>query len=397
MVFPSARIGLIALAALGAAGPADAYDRSPINHYILDCADGCPQKAVEAAIGSPTGITTDAEGSVYFTSQSVAFKLRRDGMLVRIAGTGEPGFSGDGGRALDAKLNIPLSYKELELDSMDYFPFAAGIAVDAGGNVYIADSYNSRVRRVDPGGTIASLADADGKPLDTSWPQGVAVDAAGNVFVSSQWGTISRREPDGRVVDLVAWNCGAGHLGDGACVPEQIALDRAGAIYFGDNYCRVRKWVAGIGTTSVVGDLRHELDTHDVQDRCGYRGDGGPATLAALSYLPYAVAVDALDRLYVADTYNHCVRRVDAAGIITAIAGRCGDDTDGPLGDNGPATAAQLYEPMGVAVDLEGNLYIADTGHRLIRKVTPDGIITTVAGNGEPLPVTKADAARKSQ
>ena len=389
-------LALGGFAALLAHEVAPAQQRGPLNHYILECADGCPQKALEAPIGVPTGVATDGDGNVYFTSQHLVFKLLRDGTLVRFAGTGVAGFSGDGGSALGARLNLPLAYAEMDRDPIDFYPFASGIAVDAIGNVYIADTYNGQIRRVDVNGTIDSVRDDAGNAFGRGWPQGIAVDAAGRLYMSEQYGAISRRDPDGRVVVLVSWNCGPGYLGDGACVPEQIAVDGAGAVYFGDTYCRVRKWVAGVGTTTVAGYGDRRLD-RDAMSYCGNSGDGGPATLAELSLLPYAVAFDADDRLYIADTYNHCVRRVDRAGTIVPIAGVCSPYHFGALlGDEAAATQARLREPLGIAVDREGNLYIADSQHLRIRKVTPGGIITTVAGNGEPLPAMQVDSAVKA-
>ena len=121
---------------------------------------------------------------------------------------------------------------------------------------------------------------------------------------------------------------------------------------------------------------------------CGYSGDGGPAIGAALSGA-VGVAVDVMGNLYIADTSNNCIRKIDSGGIITTVAGICAEDDlqwgdPSYSGDGGPATAAQLDRPFGVAVDRGGNLLIADTYNRRIRKVAPDGIITTVAGNGQP-------------
>jgi sugar lactone lactonase YvrE len=120
---------------------------------------------------------------------------------------------------------------------------------------------------------------------------------------------------------------------------------------------------------------------------CGYSGDGGPAIGAALRG-PSSVAVDAMGNIYIADTYNRCIRKVDGDGIIVTVAGKCAEDIEwgdsNYSGDGGPATAAQLDRPFGIAVDRAGNLFIADTYNHRIRRVTPDGIITTIAGNGEP-------------
>ena len=390
---PRAWLGCII--ALGVAGFAQAYERDPINHYILDCADGCPQKALEAAIGAPSGITMDAEGNVYFTSQNIAFKLLRDGTLIRIAGTGIAGYSGDGGSALNARLNIPSRF----FDNGDWVWYAVGggIAVDPEGNVVIADGGNGRLRRIDRSGTIDTLEDDTGVPIGNGFDilNGVAVDASGNLVFGSVFGALLRRSSDGRVEVLE--ECMVESESDGwVCGTQLVAIDAAGIAYFADMHCRMRRWDPVNGLVTIAGAS---------PIACGRKGDDGPALDARLG-TPFGVAVDATGQVYFTDIYYHCVRMIDAAGILRTVAGSCGYVSapvgttyiDIPFGgDGGQATDARLFGPRGIAVDRDGNLYIADTGHRRIRKVTPDGIITTVAGNGDPLPVTKADAYRKPQ
>lgn len=388
-------LGAVALLLGGAAGAAFADERDPVNHYILACPDGCPQKAKDAAIGAPAGITVDAQGNVYFTSQNIAFKLARDGTLTRIAGTGERGYSGDGGPAVAARLDIPfVDYPDRWIDPINYDPLIGGLAIATDGALLIADAHNSRVRLVGADGIISTVADAAGASLDLFWPQGVAIDGAGNLYVGSDFDGILRVSSAGIVDEVATWYCGGGP-GSGACWPRQLAIDSAGALYFPDG-CRIRKWQAGRGLSTVAGRERPWYAS-DAQ-QCGYWGDGGPASEAGLGWRSYGIAIDAADQVYVADTFNQCIRKIDGAGVISTVAGVCkllvwrsGSLPDLPFeGDEGPARRAQLSSPMGVAVDLEGNLFIADTGHRRIRKVTPDGIITTIAGNGEALPLVKA-------
>lgn len=380
--------------ALSLAAPVAAQpraDRDPGNHYILVCADGCPQKALEASIGSPGGIATDDVGNVYFSSQSIVFKLLRDGTLLRIAGTGMRGDAGDGGPAVAARLDIPFdAYADILSDPFDYVPLIGGLAVAQDGAVLIADAYNDRIRRVATDGTIATVVDASGSWLDLSWPQGVAIDRAGTIFVGGDFGGIRRMTAEGVVDDIAPWYCGGGP-GSGACWPKQLAIDSAGAVHFPDG-CHVRKWQAGQGLSTVAG--RERPWYHPDAATCGYWGDGGPASDAGLGWMVFGIAIDADDRIYVADTFNHCIRRIDRDGVISTLAGECklrpwplGVRPLNPFeGDDGPAVRARLSSPMGVAVYRDGNVYIADTDHRRIRKVTPDGIITTVAGNGEALP-----------
>jgi sugar lactone lactonase YvrE len=397
-----ASLGLLAaLLALPPAAIAQVADRK--NHYILECGDECLSPGLKA-IGAPHGITTDADGSVYFATQNVVFRLGRDGALARVAGTGEPGYTGDGGPAVEARLNIPDVFPEL--DMMDTFPLVGGLAVDASGKLFIADAYNDRIRVVDTDGTISTMIDLVGRVKVAHWPQGLAFDRRGDLYISTAAGRLSRRGPDGTLVDVLFPYCS--DAADVACGSEQLAIDGEGAVFYSDMLCRVRKWTAREGTVTVAGQ---EPTERDFGAPCGYWGDGGPATRAGLSYQAYGVAIDRAGRLVIADTFNHCIRRVDGAGVITTVAGQCGRlpalalFVDWPpgrtgvpaqsasIGDAGPATSALLNTPMGVAVGPDDTIYIADTGHLRVRQVTPDGIITTVAGNGRPLQVNAVGSA----
>src|SRR5207249_5448085 len=207
--------------------------------------------------------------------------------------------------------------------------------------------------------------------------QGVAFDSVGRLHLTNAWGTLWRVSTDGALTILAVNNCGPTFAGPGLCTPEQIAIDSSWSVYVPDGYCRVRKVSPDGSIVTVAGNDR---PGGGFVVTCGYSGDGGPATSAALSNMPYGVAIDGIGNLYIADTYNNCIRKVDGAGIITTVAGIC--QTFGYSGDGGPATVAHLNRPSGVAIDSARNLYIADTYNNRIRKVTPDGIITTVAGNG---------------
>jgi sugar lactone lactonase YvrE len=380
--------------ASAAAHAAPVADRHTGNHYILDCPDGCPQKALEAAIGRPSGIAVDDAGNVYFTSQNVAFRLGRDAVLTRIAGTGAPGYGGDDGPATGARLNLP----ESVFDNGDWLwmPVAGGIAVDREGNVVIADGGNGRLRRIDRDGTITTLGDDAGRAIEARYdvPQGVAIDRSGNLYFNSLYGALGRRSPAGEVVDLVGDPC-HGPDWDVLCNSYALAIDEAGTLYFPDARCRVMRWDAARGLAYAAGAA---------PSPCGRSDDGLPAIGAKLG-TPFGVALDADGQLYFTDLTFHCVRKVDRAGVLSTVAGTCGhvyanpwwSSPDVPFGgDGGLATDAKLWSPKGVAVDRDGNVYIADTGHLRIRKVTPDGLITTVAGNGEALPVMQVDSAVKA-
>ena len=289
------------------------------------------------------------------------------GIITTVAGNGQMGFSGDGGPATAASLIYP-----------------TGVALDAAGNLYIADHGDNRIRKVSPSGTISTVAGNGAKAFSGNGgaatnagmgPYGVAVDAAGNLYIGDDYNNRIRKVSPGGTISTVAGDGAEGFSGDGGPAtaaslrwPTAVAVDAAGNLYIADNWnYRVRK-VSPSGTISTVaGDGRE-----------GFSGDGGPATRASLSS-PSGVAVDAAGNLYIADYWNSRVRKVNPSGTISTMAGN-GVKAFG--GDGGPASAASLVTPCGVAVDAAGSLYIADCGPSVIRKVSPSGIITTVAGNG---------------
>jgi len=317
----------------------------------------------------PGSVAVDAAGNLFFSDAS-GVVLRLDakmGVVTVVAGNGTAGFSGDNGLATNAQLNGP-----------------NGVAVDSAGNLYIADSGNNRVRKVS-NGVISTVAGngtqgygGDNGPA--TWaslygPAGVAVDANGNLFIAD-WGNNRMRKVSGGVITTIAGNGIQGLTGDNGPAtsaqlefPEGVAVDTAGNVYIAVAWGNVIRKVSNGIITTVAG-----TGTPD------YGGDNGPATSAALLY-PTGVAVDAAGNLYIADFYNNRVREV-SGGIITTVAGYGGDCCI--LGDGRLATSAQLHNPSDVAVDSTGNLYIADGGDARVRKVS-NGLITTMAGGGPPL------------
>jgi uncharacterized protein (TIGR03437 family) len=323
--------------------------------------------ATAAWLNDPTGVAVDAAGNLYI-ADTYNYRIRKvtpAGVITTVAGNGQSGYSGDGGPATAAGLNDP-----------------TGVEVDAAGNLYIADGRNSRVRKVTPAGTITTLAGngqyrygGDGGPATAAGlngPTGVAVDAAGNLYIADAVNNRIRKVTPSGTITTVAGNGQEGYAGDGGpataaslWLPEGVAVDAAGNLYIADsNNSRIRKVTPAGTITTVAGN-----------GQWGYSGDGGPATPAMLGD-PGGVAVDAAGNLYIADTGNSRIRKVTPGGTITTVAGG-----GSGLGDGGPATGASL-RPEGVAVDAAGDLYIADTRNNRIRKVTPSGTITTVAGNG---------------
>jgi DNA-binding beta-propeller fold protein YncE len=295
--------------------------------------------------------------------------------MTTIAGNGTIGYGGDGGAANQASLSSP-----------------TGVAVDLAGNVYIADRVNNRIRKVAAGSGIISTIvgtgvvgyNGDGGPANAAElnnPSGVAVDGSGNIYIADAGNHCIRKiTANSGIITTIAGTGIVGFNGDAAAIataaklsnPTGIALDLSGNIYIADLLNnRIRKITAGIISTIAGGG------TCSSGSFCG---DGGLATAAAL-YRPMAIALDASGNIYIADTGNNRIRIVSAeTGVINTIVGT---GLVGFSGDGGQATAAQLYNPYGVAVDSYGNVYVADNLNNRIREVEVGvEIISTVAGNG---------------
>ncbi len=278
------------------------------------------EPALTVPLGKPLGLAADSAGNLYFSSDffHAVFKLDRSSSLTRVAGTGLAGFSGDGANALIGQLANP-----------------AGLALDPAGNLYIADSGNKRIRRVNLNSGVISTFAGNGSN-GFSGDNGPAT-AAG-------------------------------------MTPYSVALDSSGAVYVGDGIfgSRVRRIDAQTGIiTTLAGNNTH-----------GYAGDNGPAKDALLDG-PRAICVDDGRNVYIADQNNNRVRRIDArSGIITTVAGNGTSPTSGDFGDNGPARSAAVPYPQALALDGKGNLYIAN--YSSIRRVSLDTErITTVAGSNQ--------------
>lgn len=333
--------------------------------------DGGP--ATEASLLYPAGVALDSGGNLYIADtyhQRIRLVGAASGVINTLAGNGTSWFSGDGGDATDASL------------------YSYGVAADNGGNLYIADTYNRRIRRVDTGGIISTIAgngtaafSGDGGPATSASIDlgfGVALDSSVNFYFADSRNLRVRRVAAATgIITTVAGNGSAGSGGDGGPAtsaslqdgPNGVAVDSSGNLYIADTANElIRRVDAKTGIiTTVAGNGTY-----------GFSGDGGPATSAALNY-PTNVALDESGNLYIADAYNHRIRRVASDGIITTVAG---DGTQGYNGDGGPAKSANLAYPYGVGVDGNGDLYVADTANHRIRRVDAGGIITTVAGNG---------------
>ena len=319
----------------------------------------------------PQGVALDGSGDVLYVADSVNEVIRKitlsSGNVSTVVGIGTYGRGGDGGPATGASLNTP-----------------TGVAVDGGGNMYIADQGNNVIRRVDAvtqiittvagGGTAPSGTDqlGDGGPAVSailSGPQSVAVDAGGNLYIADDFNNLVRTVNAATgIITVVAGGgtaTGTDGFGDGGAAtnaqlsnPSGVALDDSGNLYIadaGDNLVRRVDMTSGVIT--VVGG----------NGNSGYSGDGGLAKAATLSS-PQGVAVDAANNVYVADFGNNAIRQIRASS--QKIFTLAGSNSSGYSGDGGKPTAALLSNPTDLAVDENGNLYIADYANNVVRRVS---------------------------
>ena len=310
-----------------------------------------------------------ADGSLYISDQ-LNNRIRQvspKGVITTFAGTGAADFSGDGGPAAAASLSRP-----------------DGVAVGKDGSVYISDQLNSRIRRVSRTGVITTVAgkgeagfSGDNGPAtaaEVSYPNGVAVGDDGSLYIADFGNSRIRKVSPSGVITTVVGGDQSGFSGDNGpatvaklSYPNDVTLASDGSLYIADQLNdRIRRVSpAGIITT-VAGNGER-----------GFGGDGGPATAAALNR-PNGVVAGSDGSLYIADEFNDRIRRVSPSGTITTVAG---NGERGFGGDGGPGTGAALSRPNGVAVGGDGSLYVADQVNNRIRRVSPTGLITTVAGN----------------
>jgi sugar lactone lactonase YvrE len=320
-----------------------------------DSGDNGP--ATASQLYRPSGIAVDGNGNLFVADRQRIRKINvASGMITGVAGTGESGYSGDKGPAGQAQMHGVWA-----------------IAADRLGSVFVAEKGNNVIRKVSPDGMIATVAGngvegyaGDGGPAvqaRLNAPQGVAVDAAGNLFIADAGNNRIRRVARDGTITTIAGTGDAGFAGDGGAAaqarlngPRGLALDPSGALVIADygNH-RIRKMSAGNLVISTIAGNGKE----------GFSGDGRFAVDAQLNF-PSGVATDGAGNVFVADTSNNRIRKISTNGTITTVAG---NGSRGFSGDMGPATAAGLNLPVNVAVDGKGDIYVADTTNRRIRHV----------------------------
>lgn len=346
------------------------------NVYVADVNNGAIREITPSGVvttpfrcGSPGGVAVDASGNLYVSAsaEGTIVKMAPNGAVTTLAGT--PGVHGSAdGTGAAAQFGTP-----------------AGIAVDGSGNVYVADdpfngSSGNTIRKISPAGVVTTLAgtpgvegsnDGPGAAAQFAAPMGIAVDGNGNVYVADYGNLSVRKITPGGVVSTMIGIASGGYYADGVGEaarfggPTSVAVDSAGNAYVADcDNDTIRKITPGGVVTTLAGTA-------------GLQGSADGTGAAARFIFPRGVAVDSNGNVYVADTLNFTIRKITPGGVVTTLAGTAGVGGSA----DGTGAAAEFSSPCGVAVDDDGNVYVADTGNCTIRKITPAGVVSTLAGN----------------
>lgn len=346
--------------------------------YNAGSADGVGS---DARFGSLTSLTVDAAGMLYVVDagNKTIRKITPAGVVTTLAGTpGRPGWN-------------PLDGPMPSLDGQGAaarFLGPEGIGVDGSGNLYVTDEH--AIRKITPTGVVTTFAglagsgnwgsaDGLGSAARFTHPYGVATDRAGNVYIAEGWdNTIRKITPAGMVSTLAGLPAGyppaefSTNATDGVGSvarfnsPHSVAVDAAGTIYVADTLNNTIRKITPAGSVTTLAGMSPFQS---------FGSEDGPGALARFAS-PHGTAVDSTGNVYVADCYNHTIRKISNAGVVTTLAGTAG--ASGWV--DGPGATARFYYPKGVAVDGAGTLYVADTGNETVRKITPAGMVTTLAG-----------------
>jgi sugar lactone lactonase YvrE len=317
-----------------------------------------------ASFNYPTSVATDTAGNVYVADarNNTIRKITPAGVVSTLAGSAGVAGSADG------------------IGSAAGFDFPTGVATDSAGNVYVADTYNNAIRKITFRGGVSTLAgaaeaagSADGVGPAASFlqPEGLATDSAGNVYVADTWNDMIRKITPAGMVSTIAGSprYDGSNDGSGAAArffnPIGIAIDNTGTLYVAD---AVNSTVRKITPAGMVSTLAGSA-------RVTGSADGSGA--AARFNTPYGVAIDGAGNAYVADTYNNTIRVITPAGVVSTLAGSAG-----VVGSaDGTGAAASFNGPSGVATDGVGNVYVSDMYNNTIRKITSAGVVSTFAGS----------------
>jgi hypothetical protein len=329
--------------------------------------------ATSAKLSAVSNLSVDNLGNIYLADYSpfdMASRIRKitpSGIIGTIAGYGPEGYSGDGGPAVSAQ-----------------FRGIVAIRPDNLGNLYVADQINHVIRKIDASNNITTVVgngtgagtstggySGDGGPATNAQlnqPSDIVIDNSGNLYINDGLNKVIRKVSPSGIITTIAGTGTEGYTGDGGPAaaakisPYGLAVDNSGTIYF----------VQAAGSTTTTGHAIRKISPSGIITTIcgtgaeGYSGDGGPATAATLRS-PSRLVLDPTGNIYVCDQFNYAIRKISTDGIITTIAGT---GVAGYSGDGGPATAAKMDFPMAIAIDNANNLYVSDYQNRVVRKIT---------------------------
>jgi sugar lactone lactonase YvrE len=349
--------------------PADVSVVAPATASFTAAAGGVPSPTVQWQQSTDAGVTwtniTAATSATFITPATV---LADSGKRFRAVFTNGSGSVTSNAAVLTVTAAPPSAA----------FSTPEGVAVDAAGNLYVADTGNHTIRKITPAGVVSTLAglagssgsaDGTGSAARFNVPRGLAVDAAGNVYVADTFNETIRKITPAGVASTLAGLAGNGGSADGTgsaarfSGPSGVAVDAAGNVYVADTFNQTIRKITPAGDVTTLAGLAGSAGSID--------GTGS----AARFNTPRRVAADAVGNVYVAEL-NHVIRRITPAGVVSTLAGLAG-----VVGSaDGTGSAARFADPQGVAVDAADNVYVADTANNTIRKITPAGVVTTLAG-----------------